>query len=78
MNRELRLELETQGNLLETMRAKMETFQGGGGLQLEEGGNHSRWLAFTVVFQDSTKEGRSSVSGKTYLRRRPGRKALVL
>jgi hypothetical protein len=27
MNKELRLELETQGNLLETMRAEMETFK---------------------------------------------------
>jgi hypothetical protein len=36
MNKELRLELETQGNLLEAMRAEMETFKlgattGGGG-----------------------------------------------
>jgi hypothetical protein len=37
MNKELRSELETRGNLLETMRAKMETFKraksatGGGG-----------------------------------------------
>ena len=29
MNKELRLELETQGNFLETMRAEMETFKGG-------------------------------------------------
>jgi hypothetical protein len=28
MNKELRLELETQGHLLETMRAEMETFKG--------------------------------------------------
>jgi hypothetical protein len=38
MNKELRSELETQGNLLETMRAEMETFKGakyatGGGEQ---------------------------------------------
>jgi hypothetical protein len=29
MNKELRLELESQGNLLETTRAEMETFKGG-------------------------------------------------
>jgi hypothetical protein len=28
MNKELRLELETQGHLLEIMRAEMETFKG--------------------------------------------------
>jgi hypothetical protein len=28
MNKDIRLELETQGNLLETMRAEMETFKG--------------------------------------------------
>jgi hypothetical protein len=28
MNKDLRSELETQGNLLETMRAEMETFKG--------------------------------------------------
>jgi hypothetical protein len=38
MNKELRSELETQGNLLETMRAVMKTFKGvkattGGGEQ---------------------------------------------
>jgi hypothetical protein len=43
MNKELRLELETQGNLLETMRAEMETFKGGG-LPLEEG------KSFKMVF----------------------------
>jgi hypothetical protein len=31
MNKELRLELETQGNLLDTMRAEKESFKGGGG-----------------------------------------------
>jgi hypothetical protein len=47
MNKELRLDLETQGNLLETTWAEIENCKGGatnGG-----GGNHSRWFAFTVA-----------------------------
>jgi hypothetical protein len=52
MNKELLLELETQGSLLETMVAEMETFNGGG-LPLEDENNHSGWFVFTVACQDS-------------------------
>jgi hypothetical protein len=72
MNKELRLELETQGNLLDTMQDEMEAFNGGK-LPLEEENNHSIWFAFTVACQDSTKETRSSFSGKTSLRMRPSK-----
>jgi hypothetical protein len=64
------LELETQGNLLETMMTDIESFKGGD-LPLEEGTNHSRCFDFTVSCQDSTQEGRSSVSGNTSLRLMP-------
>jgi hypothetical protein len=39
MNKDLHFELETQGNLLETMRAEMETFKGGNATT--GGGKHS-------------------------------------
>jgi hypothetical protein len=52
MKKELHLQLETQGNLLETMRAEMETFEGGK-LPLEEENNHSRWFVTPVICQGS-------------------------
>jgi hypothetical protein len=63
MNKELRSELETQGNLLETMSAEMETFKGESMIMVE-GNNLSRWCALIVAFQGYKREGRSFVSGR--------------
>jgi hypothetical protein len=64
MNKELRSELETQGHLLETTRADMETFKvaksaTGGGEQ-----SFKMLRVPIVALQVSNAEERSFVSGK--------------
>jgi hypothetical protein len=63
MNKEIGSELETQGHLLENMRAEMESFKGTA-LLLVEGNYLSRWCVSIVACQGSTREEISFDSGK--------------
>jgi hypothetical protein len=51
MNKELRSELETQGNLLETMRVEMETLKGGASTT----GGVMSFICASVINHDITK-----------------------
>jgi hypothetical protein len=56
-NKELRSELETQGNLLETMKAEMETFKGAKSSTIE-GGKSFKMVCFHCGMTGLHKEGK--------------------
>jgi hypothetical protein len=73
MNQDLRSELETQGHLLETMRAEMKKFKGG---KSSTGGGEQSFnmVCFILAFQASTKEGRNFDSERIFPKLKPERK----
>jgi hypothetical protein len=75
MNKELSMEMENQGHLLEIMRAEMEALKWGN--STSEGGP-LRWGAFIVECLDYTNEGISSVYGRIYHKQKPERRVCVM
>jgi hypothetical protein len=76
MNKELRMEMENQGNLLETMNAEIDALKGAN--QLAEGDNTLRWCAFIVEYLDYTMEEIISVCGRICHKQKPERRVCAM